>query len=537
MIQNKYVIKLSFIVLFLNIIANMIWYRYFMIEEMILKQVSAENSRLAEMYKKNILDIHSSVVNKLRTTSYKDLLQNEDFIKFANDSVAFFANTSSNISLFNMQGDKYISSNNNKILNLEYYIEENLCGCILEKIGDYFWPPIISERSLAEDLNIRIRNSISLLDIIIMRIDRYVLSDIISYKSALKDAFEGKTNHGIVLKAFLINDKEFQSEKVTFITSYIPVIDSRSGNFLIEGVIEINTEVTNQWASISYLEQRVFIAFIIIYSIFFAIVAYNTNYAQAVINKQFKTNRDLKEAKILAESENLAKTQFLANISHELRTPLNTIIGFSEIIISGDDNKVNNEQYKDYINDINNAGKHLLGIINDILDFSKASADKLKVDNIELDLNKLITSSIRFVQPRAEKARIKLIEDLPKTHIIIKADPQRLKQVMLNLLSNSVKFTIEGGCITVLVRADEIQKCVNIKVIDTGIGMKENDIPKALSVFGQIDNKLSKKYEGTGLGLPLTKKLVELMQGTFDLQSTVGVGTIITLTFKYEISI
>jgi two-component system cell cycle sensor histidine kinase PleC len=217
-----------------------------------------------------------------------------------------------------------------------------------------------------------------------------------------------------------------------------------------------------------------------------------------------------------------------------LRTPLNAIIGFSEIILSGADDKTKEAQYKDYINDINSAGKHLLGVINDILDFSKASADKLKVDNVELDLNKLIISSMRFVQPRADEAKVRLIEDLPKTHIIVKADPKRLKQVMLNLLSNAVKFTLENGFVTVLVRADEIKKCVDIKIIDTGIGIKESDIPKALSIFGQIDTKLSKKYEGTGLGLPLTRKLVELMQGTFELQSTVGVGTIITLTFKYE---
>jgi two-component system cell cycle sensor histidine kinase PleC len=190
--------------------------------------------------------------------------------------------------------------------------------------------------------------------------------------------------------------------------------------------------------------------------------------------------------------------------------------------------------HRNYINDINNAGKHLLSIINDILDFSKAFSDKLKVNTIELNLNKLIASTMRFVKPRADEAKIELIADLPKNHIIIKADPKRLKQVLLNLLSNSVKFTPENGCVTVLARIDQIKKLVYIEIIDTGIGMSEKDIPKALSTFGQVDNKLSRKYEGTGLGLPLTKKLVELMKGRFDLQSTIGVGTTVTLTFKYE---
>jgi two-component system cell cycle sensor histidine kinase PleC len=123
---------------------------------------------------------------------------------------------------------------------------------------------------------------------------------------------------------------------------------------------------------------------------------------------------------------------------------------------------------------------------------------------------------------------------MPKEHIIIQADPKRLKQALLNLLSNSVKFTPGNGSITLSIEKDEIEKLVYIKVVDTGIGMSEKDIPKALATFGQVDNSLSRKYEGTGLGLPLTKKLVELMHGKFDIQSQVGVGTTVTLIFKYD---
>lgn len=303
--------------------------------------------------------------------------------------------------------------------------------------------------------------------------------------------------------------------------------------FTEEGVIEINTDITEQWNNISYLQKRVFITFLIIFIIFFGIVMYNTNYAQRIINKQFEVNRDLEQAKFRAESESHAKTEFLANVSHELRTPLNAVIGFSEIMLTEAQGKIENDQYKVYIQDINNSGKHLLSVINDILDYSKASADKLKVDQIELDLNKLAISSMRFVKPRADEAKVNLIEILPKNHIIIMADPKRLKQAFLNLLSNSVKFTPENGSVTMSLELDELEKVVHIKVTDTGIGINEKDIPKALSTFGQIDNKLSRKYEGTGLGLPLTKKLVELMQGKFDLQSTVGVGTTVTMTFKY----
>ncbi|MDP5083259.1 MAG: HAMP domain-containing histidine kinase, partial [Rickettsiaceae bacterium] len=267
------------------------------------------------------------------------------------------------------------------------------------------------------------------------------------------------------------------------------------------------------------------------------IVMYNTNYAQRIINKQFESNRALEEAKNRAEHESTSKTEFLANISHELRTPLNAIIGFSEIIMAETYGKMENRQYKDYIADINGSGKHLLSVINDILDFSKASANKLNVDKMELDLNKLAAASMRFVKPRADSASVQLIEDMPKHHIIIYADPKRLKQALLNLLSNSVKFTPTDGSVTLSIKRDKIKKLVYIAVTDTGIGMSDQDIPKALSSFGQVDNTLSRKYEGTGLGLPLTKKLIELMDGKFDIQSTPGEGTTVTITFEYSESI
>ena len=199
--------------------------------------------------------------------------------------------------------------------------------------------------------------------------------------------------------------------------------------------------------------------------------------------------------------------------------------------------KMENQQYKDYINDINGSGKHLLSVINDILDFSKASADKLRVEKVELDLNKLASSSMRFVKPRADEANVQLIEKMPKEHIIIFADPKRLKQALLNLLSNSVKFTPSDGSVTLSIKKNNVKRLVYISVTDTGIGMSDQDIPKALSSFGQVDNTLSRKYEGTGLGLPLTKKLIELMDGKFDLQSKPDKGTKVTLTFEYSDSI
>lgn len=506
MIHNKYIIRLSFLVLFLNIIINIMLYRYFMIEKIIVKQVIEDNQRTVRLYKQHIWDKHNEAVKKIKNTYYINLLQDPDFIDFIKDTIAFFRNINAEIYLYDMYGNLIATNYKHEIQN-----DEN-----------------IKQYHDEHD---------SIYDAVLSQIDNLFLKDLLS-KSTIETAYQGKATynlwhkHNISNSLYIFSDNK-EYKKLSFIGSYIPIIDDNFGDFIVDSVIKINTNVTEQWNNISYLETRTLIAFIIIFSIFFIIVTYNTNYARRIINKQFETNKDLEEAKIKAETENSAKTEFLANVSHELRTPLNAIIGFSEIIIAETYGIIENKQYKEYIHDINNSGKHLLSIINDILDFSKASVDKLKVEHIELDLNKIASSSMRFVKPRADEAKVSLIEDIPDEHIIILADPKRLKQALLNLLSNSVKFTPENGSITLKIFKDSLKQEVNIQVIDTGIGISQKDIPKALSTFGQIDSKLSRRYEGTGLGLPLTKKLVELMQGHFDIQSTIGVGTTVTLTFKY----
>lgn len=496
MIQNKYIIRFSFVGLFLNIIANMVLYRYFMIEEIIIKQINDQNFKIAEIYQSHVWDLNKQGVEKLKNNDYKDLLQDKDFIKLAKASISFFENLGSQVTIYDRSGHKMLANNKFRIESVKYYDQDNLCNKIFAEV------------------------------------DRYFLSNLV-IKDSLNDAYNGKSTYALVPKSIISYEKS-DSQNASFINSYIPIINRNYDDFKVRAVIEINTDVTEQWQNISYLEKRVFIIFITIFTIFFLIVMYNTSYAQKIINKQFETNRILQEAKIKAESESSAKTEFLANVSHELRTPLNSIIGFSEIMISETYGQIEDKQYREYVQDINNSGKHLLSVINDILDFSKVSADKLKVEHIELNLSKLVSSSMRFLKPKADEAKVNLIEELPDEHIIITADPKRLKQALLNLLSNAVKFTPKYGSINVIIEKDKIKKLVHIKVIDTGIGMNEKDLPKALSTFGQVDNSLSRKYEGTGLGLPLTKKLVELMQGKFDIQSQVGLGTSVTLTFKYN---
>jgi len=474
-----------------------------MIEEVVLKQVAAQNMHIAETYKNGVWDENKQAISKLQRNSYTDLLNDQEFIEFIQSSSAFLKSVGSEVAIYDQSGTKFLvnsnNSNNNNVAKLDKH------------------------------------NSAKYYDKILLYLDKYFLKNYISAQP-MADSFRGKTSHSLVSRA-IVTDHNGDVYEKSYISSYIPLIEASMGEFDIVGVIEITSDITEQWDNIIYLEKRIFIAFIIVFFVFFVIVMYNTNYAQRIINKQFETNRALEEAKTRAETESSAKTDFLANISHELRTPLNAIIGFSEIIIAETYGKIANVKYKDYISDINSSGKHLLSVINDILDFSKASADKLSVEKVELDLNKLASSSMRFVKPRADTANVKLIEKMPGSHIIISADPKRLKQALLNLLSNSVKFTPPEGSVTLSLKKDDAKKLVYIMVTDTGIGMSDQEIPRALSSFGQVDNKLSRKYEGTGLGLPLTKKLVELMDGKFDLQSKPGKGTTVTITFESKESI
>ncbi|ALN41585.1 histidine kinase [Rickettsia rhipicephali] len=493
--HNKYIVRLSFIILFLNIVINMMFYRYFMIKEMIVKQVALEHTKIVELYTDNIWNTHQNVISKLHKFGYLKLLQDQDFINFAKITAQWFTSLNINISLYDLKGNKFITSNMLHMYSVDNYKDDSLVEIVTAKIDKFFFKSFTS-------------------------------------KAPLRDAFEGITSHILLPRVVIENESDLTVEEASFVTSYIPVIDNNL-DFPVAAVFEINTNITSQWQNITSLEQKVFITFIIIFIIFCTIIISNTNYARQIIEEQLETNRNLKARIVKVEKTSSSNTKFFANISHELRTPLNAIIGFSEILMSERDA----EKSKNYIKDINDAGKHLLSMINDILDLSKASADKLKVDSIDLDLNKLISSSLILVKPRADQAEVALISRLPKEHVVIKADPKRLKQVFLNLLSNAVKFTNSGGSVTIALEKDELAKLVYIKVIDTGIGIEEKDIPKTLSVFGQIDSELSRKYEGTGLGLPLTKKLVELMNGKFDLQSKINEGTTITITFTYDGSI
>jgi len=245
-------------------------------------------------------------------------------------------------------------------------------------------------------------------------------------------------------------------------------------------------------------------------------------------NKLLRKTQELEKAKQAAEAASVAKSQFLANISHELRTPLNSIIGFSNMMKDQQFGALG-EHYQSYASDIYDSGKHLLEIINDILDLSKAEAGKLTMNFESFVLPKIIDKTINMLNQRAEAGGVKLMTQVPEALPKMVGDKVRILQIMLNLASNAVKFTESGGSVTIRVSAEAGNNHVHyftIEVEDTGIGMTEEEIQRAFQSFNQIDAGLNRKREGTGLGLSLTKKLVELHNGTIRLVSKKGVGTL-----------
>jgi len=247
------------------------------------------------------------------------------------------------------------------------------------------------------------------------------------------------------------------------------------------------------------------------------------------VTEAILAERGLREAKSAAEAANRAKSQFLANMSHELRTPLNAVLGFSELLTQRLAGPLREKQ-AEYVEMIYRSGRHLHDIINDILDLAKVDAGKLDLNpEDDIDPRAIVNACVALIKERANAGELQLSVDVERALPLIVADAMRLKQILLNLLSNAVKFTEPGGSIVITVRQPD-PDTIAFEVRDTGVGMSEAEIKIALEPFGQVDAGIARRHEGTGLGLPLARRLTELHGGSFRIESRKGHGTTVTLT-------
>lgn len=261
----------------------------------------------------------------------------------------------------------------------------------------------------------------------------------------------------------------------------------------------------------------------------------NVLYLQGIIfdiTESKEAENALVEAKMLAESVNRTKSQFLANMSHELRTPLNAIIGFSDMLDEEVFGELNQKQ-KRYVSNINRSGRHLLHIINDILDISKIEAGKMQLNTENFRIDELFEELLQSMEPLAENKSISLSMEMDFLDCEINADKLKIRQVMYNLLSNAIKFTPSGGSVEVIAGCNPSE--ISVSVRDNGIGISELEQKELFKPFKQLDPETNREYEGTGLGLVLIKKFVEIHGGRVSVQSSPGKGSTFTFVIPRKI--
>jgi signal transduction histidine kinase len=267
---------------------------------------------------------------------------------------------------------------------------------------------------------------------------------------------------------------------------------------------------------------------------------------QTEIKERKQAQEKLTVAKSIAERSDQAKSEFLANMSHELRTPLNHIIGFTELVLDKNFGDLNPTQ-EEYLSDVIQSSHHLLSLINDILDLSKIEAKKMELQISDIRLKRVLETGLTMIKEKAMKHEIRLVVEMNGIPETIQADERRLKQIIYNLLSNAVKFTPDGGQITLRAKVDNLiaahteprsshgnhdlaQKYVFISVSDTGIGLAPQDLEQIFLPFEQVESNSERRFQGTGLGLSLTRELVELHGGRISVESQ-GAGKGATFSF------
>jgi signal transduction histidine kinase len=334
----------------------------------------------------------------------------------------------------------------------------------------------------------------------------------------------------------LLNRGKSPEDKTRLLSeSYVPVMDEET--FL--GAIEVYVDLTDRARELRYQQITAFVTLLLSLALAGAalgIVIHRRFVSDAQIRdsleegtKEFARSQDrLRAALENADAANRAKAQFLANMSHELRTPLNAIIGFSEAICFELFGPVNNVKYRDYAEDISSSGQHLLQLVTDILDFSKVEAGKLQLIEKIVALSDLLESVKAQVQPLAEKTDVRVAVDLPPMDLHIQGDELRLRQILINLIGNAIRFSPASSQVLVGVWEDA-DGWLEIRISDTGPGISADDLKKVMEPFQQIGDLMTRTQGGTGLGVPIARSLTQLHGGDLRYESTPGVGTMAIL--------
>jgi signal transduction histidine kinase len=253
---------------------------------------------------------------------------------------------------------------------------------------------------------------------------------------------------------------------------------------------------------------------------------------EATKAKLEETSENLSSALVAADAASKAKSEFLAAMSHELRTPLNAVIGFSDMMLEEAFGPIGSPRYREYISDIRTSGTHLLALINDVLDITRLDAGAIEMKEEIFSLDDIVSETLRLVAHQGARSRVELTMDLPAGLPFLRADRRRVRQVLLNLAVNAVKFTPPGGKVAITAQTRPDGLAVMIK--DSGIGIAAEHLPRVMERFYQVDSTLGRKFGGAGLGLPLTRQLMELHGGKLELKSTLGVGTVVSVVFPLD---
>jgi signal transduction histidine kinase len=322
---------------------------------------------------------------------------------------------------------------------------------------------------------------------------------------------------------------------VRLLTPLATEIDNFYSYLPAETALKLKQSIASDPITLTPLETSLNVALnpATVVEISFALVPWESRRIVHFIIRDLTEAKQFNEARQIAEAANQAKSEFLASMSHELRTPLNVILGMAEILRKETLGDLNRDQ-QESVASVEESGRYLLSLINDILDLSKIEAGMLQLDIQEAAVRDVVESSLRFVREAAHRKKITLESSYRQEILYLHVDARRLKQILVNLLANSVKFTPEGGHITIEVSQPIDRQQINFSVQDNGIGIDEKDLPKLFKSFQQIDSALNRKYAGTGLGLSLVKLMTEMHGGTVAVASKPGQGARFTITLPLQ---